>query len=130
MPGRRSSAISRTASSASSSIPIDGKGTARSRAITPARQRRPGRRPSFREPPPLVDVGHAVLIGVPPFLLLDAFVPPVPQSQQDPGEQGGGQRAHQYTDLRVLVAKRARTEGELADQQGDGEPDSTEEGQA
>src|SRR4051812_27533151 len=112
-PGSCSSAMSRTASIASSSIPIDGYGTARSRAImtgTLSSRRAAG-------PAVLEHVRDAVPVEVQLLRLPDLPVAPVARAQEPGGPQGREQRAGQDADLRDVIGRRARAVGQLRDEQ-------------
>ena len=77
----------------------------------------------------LVDVGGPVLVGVLLLFKLQAAIGPVAGAQDRCGEQRGEQRTGQDGDLDVLVAFTADPEGELADEQRDGEADPGEQGE-
>src|SRR5688500_13319253 len=55
---------------------------------------------------------------------LDASIDAVAQPQDDRREHDRGERSDEHADLDVLIAGAAGPEGELADQQRDGEADA------
>ena len=77
-----------------------------------------------------VRVGDAVAVVVDGLLLADRAVVAVADAQERRRRAGRRRtRAEQHADLDVVVAVAAGAEGELADQQGHGEPDSGEQGE-
>src|SRR6478752_858323 len=78
----------------------------------------------------LVDVGDAVEVEVLGLAGVHVAVVPVAQPQHPGGEHGGDEAAGEDGELDVVVSLGAATEGELADEQADGEAHSPEHREA
>ena len=74
-------------------------------------------------------VGDAVAVVVARLELPEPAVDPVAGAQHDGGEDRADQRADQDGQLDVLVARAAGAEGQLPDEQRDGEPDAGQQRQ-
>src|SRR5689334_4830639 len=72
----------------------------------------------------LIHVGDGVAVPVDALLLADAPVGAVPEPQDDGGQQGRHQGTGEHGDLDATVQLTADAEGELTDQQRDGEADA------
>ncbi len=77
--------------------------------------------------PFFVDVGDAVVVAVGGLEDLDAAIVRVADAERNRREQGCQQARNEDSELDVLVPLGAAAEGELADQQADGETDPREQ---